>query len=65
MREEEQMLKAFSVSNGKARPVDRSSGKSRRAGSPSPIGADMRIQGQIDTVSAVTIAGTVVWNVQS
>lgn len=59
------MLKAFSARNGKGRPADRSSGKSRRAGSPSLIGADMRIQGQIDTVSAVTIAGTVVGNVQS
>ncbi len=59
------MLKAFSVGNGKGRPVVRLSGKSRRAASPSLIGADMRIQGQIDTAGAVTIAGTVVGNVQS
>ena len=59
------MLKAFHAGNGTGRAADRSSGKSRRAVSTSLIGADMRIQGQIDTAGLVTIAGTVVGSVQS
>ena len=59
------MLKAFSAGNGKSRPANRPSRNPRSTASPSLISAEMTIQGSIDTPGAVTIAGTVVGDVQS